>query len=227
MATVPAAVADQSSQPSRPQILLVSLSFEAWHDDIYSRLIDKLHGQAQVKRAKKHDAALRFLADNQPRVIILTDGGIAEPRNRTVLDRVIQYARSGGIVILGFLFSSLTSGPHMDALFARFGLPWKRSGYERSTYALNRRAVQSLDSSKLLPAYSQKASRVAPIETQHALYLATPDSVCESHVFRPTSVNQDEAPIAWVQVGEGHLGYIGDVNAEEGSDDVVIAMCGF
>jgi hypothetical protein len=35
-----------------------------------------------------------------------------------------------------------------------------------------------------------------------------------------------QAPVALSKVGEGRLGYVGDVNAEEGSVTVVLALCG-
>lgn len=33
--------------------------------------------------------------------------------------------------------------------------------------------------------------------------------------------------VALAKIGNGKLGYVGDVNGEEGSDAVVLAMCGF
>lgn len=40
------------------------------------------------------------------------------------------------------------------------------------------------------------------------------------------SETSDEATVVFAKVGLGRLGYIGDVNGEESSDTVVLAMCG-
>ena len=46
-------------------------------------------------------------------------------------------------------------------------------------------------------------------------------------MFGPTSVHKlDESPVFLAKVGDGKLGYVGDVNAEEESNLVILAMCG-
>jgi len=46
-------------------------------------------------------------------------------------------------------------------------------------------------------------------------------------LYLPTqSSNTSECPVAFAKVGDGWLGYIGDVNAEEESDNVVLGMLG-
>jgi hypothetical protein len=148
------------------------------------------------------------------------------PDNAAVLDRLVEYARSGGHVVIGLAFSTFVYQDNMEAVFARFGLPWKHSNYQQSTFALNRQATCDLDSRNLRAAYSQNALRVAHVEPQNMLYLVTSNSVVESRVFAPTPVGRGETPIAWIKVGDGYLGYVGDVNAEEESDYVIMAMCG-
>jgi hypothetical protein len=70
-----------------------------------------------------------------------------------------------------------------------------------------------------LPAcYSQKAVFLKNVEDAAAWYRPSKDSVIESLMA--------QTPVALAKVGEGKLGYVGDVNKEEGSDAVVLAMCG-
>ena len=45
-------------------------------------------------------------------------------------------------------------------------------------------------------------------------------------VFGPESVDTTTCPVAMANVGEGKLGYVGDVNGEHGSTLVVLAMSG-
>lgn len=43
---------------------------------------------------------------------------------------------------------------------------------------------------------------------------------------RRRSLIVDQAAAAMAPLGAGKLGYVGDVNAEEGTDAVILAMCG-
>jgi hypothetical protein len=46
-------------------------------------------------------------------------------------------------------------------------------------------------------------------------------------VFASTAVsNMGDTSVALAKVGKGKLGYVGDVNAEDGSDSAVLALCG-
>ncbi|KAF5840326.1 hypothetical protein DUNSADRAFT_17170 [Dunaliella salina] len=63
-----------------------------------------------------------------------------------------------------------------------------------------------------------------------ALYAATDNSCVESFVFAPTPIDRskNESPVAFTQVSSGgHVGYVGDVNSEYPSCQVVLAMCRF
>ncbi|GMG53970.1 unnamed protein product [Aspergillus oryzae var. brunneus] len=58
-------------------------------------------------------------------------------------------------------------------------------------------------------------------------YKTDDDSVVQSMVFPATKVNMaGETAVALAKVRTGKLGYVGDVNAEEGSNAVVLAMYG-
>lgn len=92
---------------------------------------------------------------------------------------------------------------------------------------LNHTAVGVANSQKLLQRYSQKAVSVKNVAPGDMWYKTDDDSVVESRVFSLSSANTaGETPVALAEVGTGKLGYVGDVNAEEGSHAVVLAMCG-
>lgn len=79
-----------------------------------------------------------------------------------------------------------------------------------------------------LPAsYSQKALTLKNVRRTHAWYRPGEGAVVESLVLPPVTVNPDETAVACARVGRGKLGYMGDVNAEKESDDVILAMIGF
>lgn len=79
----------------------------------------------------------------------------------------------------------------------------------------------------LLPSYSQKAVFLKNVNATDSIYAPSSESRTQSHVFQAETVDQDQAPVAFTKIGSGWLGYIGDVNNEEGSQNVVLAMCKF
>ena len=53
-------------------------------------------------------------------------------------------------------------------------------------------------------------------------------TVVESQVFPPTSTHiEGETAVALASIERGKLGYVGDANAEKGSDAAILAMCSF
>ncbi|GIJ85112.1 hypothetical protein Asppvi_003968 [Aspergillus pseudoviridinutans] len=118
----------------RPEILLLSLDYLDFLDDTYSSLFNSLVKSALVKRVKTANAALRYLDDNNPKAIIVTDQGLTDWRHHEVLRKVQTYIRYGGLAIIGLHFPSFVTMDVFDAFFAfGFGLPWKHSDYTRKT----------------------------------------------------------------------------------------------
>lgn len=118
----------------------------------------------------------------------------------------------------------------LDPFFREnFGLPWQRGDYHHTTFAVNVTAVKHIGKAaqRLVPAYSQKAMHLRHVEKAHSMYLPTPESRVESLLFSAERIKDlKQTPIAWVKVGLGWIEYVGDVNAEEESDEVTLAMCG-
>jgi hypothetical protein len=86
-------------------------------------------------------------------------------------------------------------------------------------------AAEGITASELPSEYSQKAVHLTNVNNEAAWYLPTDDSFVESIVPIPgRAVIPSETPIAFSKLGEGRIGYIGGVNAEEGSSKVVLAM---
>lgn len=193
-----------------PRVLTLCLEYGEMFDDLYSHLISQIKSKAEVEQATTTEDALRML-DQQPppSVILVADGGIT--RQRKVLERVIGLLREGATVILAACFSSFVSQGEFDRLFATIGLPWKRGSYHREVVKLHRDAVGDL-ADRLSPEYSQKA-----------LFAANVDRSAIWYAEKETST---EGAVVCTKVMTGTLGYVGDVNGEEGSKTVIMAMCG-
>ncbi len=213
---------------SKNRVLLVSLEFQPYFDQMYNALLDQLASKSRLQRAKSATSAIRLLSQNPaPTAVLVTDQALTEPENASVWEAALQYIRQGGTLVAMGHFPAFTPPPDLKPFFAKAGLPWEVAEYHRTTLSLNRAVVKGSVSSKLPSEYSQKALTVKNVAPGDVWYGTTPDSVVESRVFAPTSVHMlDESPVVLAKVGNGKLGYVGDVNAEEGSNLVILAMCG-
>ncbi|CAG9944815.1 unnamed protein product [Clonostachys rosea f. rosea IK726] len=198
-----------NSGQSRGRILALCLESEDLFDACFGTLVSRITAKSKMERARTPEAALAML-DQEPRptVVLVTDGGLA--RQRKIWDRVIDHLRDGATVVLAGCFSNMVTKGEFDRFFARLGLPWKRGSYHRTTLCLN---TSGDGISRQLPAScSLKALFVQNVERSATWY--------------SEGTRSAEAAVAFVRVGSGRLGYIGDVNGEDASDQAVLAMCG-
>ncbi|KAK3348715.1 hypothetical protein B0T25DRAFT_457381 [Lasiosphaeria hispida] len=193
------------------RILELCLEHEAMVDGAFGSLISQIKAKAAVERATTVEAALRMLnQEPAPPVILVTDGAMT--RQKKVRERVIDRLREGATVVLAGCFSSMVSKGAFNRFFAILGLPWQQGSYHRATVTLRPGATSAIVASRLPASYSQKALFVKNIERSAAWYTEMEFS--------------NEAAVACAKVGLGSLGYVGDVNGEMESDQVVMAMCG-
>jgi hypothetical protein len=143
-----------------------------------------------------------------------------------VTARLLDYVRGGCILVLIGNFSSSIRPKDLEKFFREAGLPWTNGEYLRTTVHSN--DTEETSSHTSLPSsYSQKAVFLASVYVNDAWYLPTDSSKTESLVFHSERVQDlQQTPIALTNLGKGKLGYVGDVNGEEDSDAVVLAMCG-
>ncbi|KAI1452531.1 hypothetical protein F4805DRAFT_26772 [Annulohypoxylon moriforme] len=195
--------------PGEPRILFLCLEYESMFNDIYASLISKIAAKAQIDRAPTQKAALDMLGQNPPpSVIFVTDAGVLS--NMKIWERVIDCLRGGSTVVLAASFSSFVNEGQFNRCFGKVGLPWKRGDYYRTNVSLRPGAVSDRLKEKLLPTYSQKALYVEGVARSDVWYAG----------------GRDEVAVAFTKVGNGMLGYVGDVNGENGSEAVVLAMLG-
>ncbi|KAK1657058.1 hypothetical protein BDP55DRAFT_708993 [Colletotrichum godetiae] len=193
---------------SRPRIVAISLKYKSFFDETYARLFTQLLEKASVQRAKKPASALDLLQQQPPPVaVLITDQGLTEGYP-DVWDAVIAYVRQGGTAI------------------AMAGLAWDSGAYHRTTVALNPQVAGSA-AAKLPGRYSQKALFLKGVHSTAVMYGPDQTSVTESLVFPSERVGDvTQAAISFAKVGDGKIGYVGDVNVEEGTDAAILAMCG-
>ncbi|XXG96706.1 hypothetical protein Hte_002996 [Hypoxylon texense] len=216
-----------TTDSTKPLILLVSLNLVSYFDDMYASLLTQLLSKATVKRIQKQDSVIRLLSEGpRPSAVLVTDEALTRKENSGAWEAVLQYVRRGGTSVVMGHYPSFVKPDDVKPFFGKAGLPWDSASYLRTTLVLNREAVGDSLAPRLPPRYSQKALSVQNVAPADAWYVTNEDSVVESNVFAPTSANVvGESPVVLARVGDGKLGYIGDVNAEEGSTTVVLAIC--
>jgi hypothetical protein len=208
----------------KPKILLLSLNKQSWFDNMYIGLLKAIAARAEIVEATSV-AALPKLSPSVHSAVFITDEAITERKHAAVLSQIVDYTRAGGTVVIGGLFSSFVKLDTLDAHFLCWGLSWKAAGYRRSPCVLSRATHPGFRSNGRLPAsYSMKAVSLKGLAPEDIMYKREEGEGEDED--KVTSRLPEEATVAYARLGSGYLGYIGDVNAEEDSISVVLAMCG-
>jgi len=190
-----------------------------------------------ILEAKSEEVAIRRLhkRGNRPRAVLC--GSELLPRyHPRLVTRLANFIREGGgTVIFALVFPGNMPMPEFDSLFAKIGLSgWKHGSYHRTTHMLRTISappdsplgeILNRGGNHLARTYSMKATHIARPGEFEAIYSPTDESRIESFVFSPTKIEDlKEAPVAFAKVGRGWVGYVGDVNDEEESRVVILAM---
>jgi hypothetical protein len=156
--------------------------------------------------------------------VIVTDGGIlnTDEAARRVLQDLVSYARGGGTVVFSFAFSTDLDLRTLDDMWAdSWQVPWRAGQYRRLTSVLRARPVGV--AGQLKPRYSQQAVHLVNVAEEDRWYVPGLDEdgleegASAAGVGDVAAGQPDQTSIAMVQVGNGFLGYTGDVNMEVGT----------
>ncbi|KAL1745724.1 hypothetical protein HDZ31DRAFT_73329 [Schizophyllum fasciatum] len=209
-------------------ILVVVLEDDGFWHDIHSHLLKALQSKIAVKQVNSKNQVRDLLASPDIVGVLVVDAGVARRRNISVAKDLAAYAKRGGAVVIGGQFSNHISPPDMKSLMQKFGLSWTMGDYHRTTHARNPDNAIVQRNPSLPRSYSMKAVHIAGAERSAALYGPTENSKLESLVFAPSKIdNLVEYPVVQARVGDGYLGFIGDVNGETESTAPVMAMLDF
>ena len=212
----------------RPEVLLLSLEVPGAKAEVFQPLFDKLHELAQVKRIKTKVGAIKYLETKKPRSILVSDQGLTRARNHALLDRVVAYVRSGGVVVVGIQFPNFTTMGPFDKFFGEgFGLSWRRGNYHRSDFQFNPACTFATDMApSSFPApYSMKALHVQNALPHEKIFVPVANAMTQPHFLDPEPVDQTQAAVVGSTVGDGHVFYVGDVNLEESSKKLILSLC--
>jgi hypothetical protein len=220
-------MASSESAGAKPIIVILTLDKSEFFHDLYEGFVRLLETKAELRQANTpEEARAAFKSHPKPAAILAADESLTVSTRISLVHDALSYVRSGGVLIFMGLFSSFTRPPTIKTLFSRFDLPWESGSYHRSTFKLNREMTH-FEKSGLAASYSQKALHLANVTYDDAVYLPGDESVVESNVFGPRRVtDRTETPAAFTKVGEGKVGYVGDVNNEDETTPMILGMCG-
>lgn len=208
------------STMTKPVLPVIDLNedFEEMLRGVHAHLLSTLGKHFTVQLLTTPAAAQRAIADVTVRAVVVSD--------KAAIKYVQPLLARGGTVVIGCLFSSFTNMSEFDATFKSLGLPWVHGSYYRTDHFPTAAAAQLLGSAKLPARYNAKALLVKGAAPGHMLYTPGAESVTQSLVFAPTPVaDTNEAAVALAPCsGGGWVGYVGDVNGEEETSAVVLAM---
>lgn len=156
-------------------------------------------------------------------VLLCTNEFIANKKN--LHEMVKQFTIGGGLLIFGCHFSSFTRPLDIDALFKSLGLPWKNSDYNRTTFGITETGRFLLQGLGFEETYSAKALQLSHVLPEQKLYKPVENASTQSMVFAPSAANPSSTMAAFGKIGSGAVAYVGDVNAETGSDRLIVALC--
>jgi hypothetical protein len=220
-------MASSEAAAPKPLIVILTLDKPEFFNDMYEGFVRQLNTKAEFRQVNTPDEARSaFNGHPKPAAILSADESLTVSTRITLVHDALSYVRSGGILVFMGLFSSFARPSDIKTLFSRLDLPWASGDYHRSTFKLNREMTH-FNKNALAASYSQKALHLANVKFDDAVYLSTDESVVESIVFGPRRVSdRTQTPAAFTKVGEGRVGYVGDVNNEDETTPLVFGMCG-
>ncbi|KAL1642897.1 hypothetical protein SLS58_005138 [Diplodia intermedia] len=200
----------EQTTDAAPFFVAISLAGDPRFDHYYRYLAALFYHRARIVRANDPSAACAYLAAAPPTAVLVTDAGITETHEGSVLNRLKEYVSNGGTVIFCGLFSIYVQPDKLSALFrTHFGLPWAGGDRARATFRLNPDAAAALPSLTSLPfEYDVEALLLKGVGRHAALFL--PEG---GEYWTQTAA-------AWARVGRGWVGYLGDDGSEDATDDL-------
>lgn len=204
---------------SRPKILMISLEKQSFFDDMFSATMARLRSAATVVEVTTIASAMDQLKKTEGSsytAVILSEAGILEKTADNLQKKVVEYAKGGGTVVMGLMFSNFCRMDDMDRFFeSRWNLLWKRGSYCRQQFSLNPQVNADFRSRRLpgvMTAYNVKALHLRNVDLRDRVYVSNPV--------------KDDSPAVFAKYGSGYLGWIGDVNGEAESTELLLSMCG-
>ncbi|KAJ8068190.1 hypothetical protein OCU04_003760 [Sclerotinia nivalis] len=205
-------------------ILLISLGKEDWFARMHAAAFGKLRSKVAVKEVTDVVSAMKHVERSIQtyNAIIVTDAAIMEPQFVAVNEHLVNYVNSGGTLIFGYMMPNLAELQTFERYFKEIWGPlnWKFGTYTQDTHNVINQAE--------LPKHCQ-----GQLKSYHMKALSLENVKPEDRVYSGPHGARHQSPAIFAKYGsggngskQGHVGWLGDVNAEEGTTTLLLAMCG-
>ncbi|GKZ25192.1 hypothetical protein AbraIFM66951_001109 [Aspergillus brasiliensis] len=202
----------------REDIALLCLGYRETLDDNYESLLGELSDRYNLVRLPTASIARTYLANQRPKSVIVTDGGICEPQNQGRAKRLKTYIEDGGIVIFALDFASTTSGNEFNNFFGQvFGVSWKYGGRCNATYGFNGNCSLPIEPCPK-SSYTMEAHLIRNASPGEQIVVPL-----EGSMLRHSESSQ--APVVGKKLGKGYLIYCGNESVEVDLCRVLVSIC--
>ncbi|KAI1786106.1 TPR-like protein [Ganoderma leucocontextum] len=190
-----------------------------------------------VREAKTPTEAHRYLNSTvRPYAVVVTDAAVLKPDHRGLLPKLVHYARDGGTVIFDGGFAQRVGPAKLGLMFMDdWKVPWRAHEEGSAEISLNASTngdAVRVDHAGLAKKYTTRANWIRAVALEDALYL---DSRVANQLaggkrkgkkeWKPPQGETYKTPFAFMVVGRGRLGYIGDVEYDPRTVRLIAAMC--
>lgn len=148
----------------------------------------------------------------EPTRIVLTHGSQGGS-NEAIFKRLVELIETGSTVVLGGGFINAVKPEHLNKFFADLGLSWK-IGDKCGEIQIHRGAA--LDDrvkagARFLDSMIARTCLLRDVDLADVWYSSEP-------------LSEGEVSVAFANIKKGHLGFVGDIDGEKATRDVVKAM---
>jgi len=212
---------------SKKTVLLISLGKPHIFDEQYHELLSALKAHTSYTEVTLSTDVASALS-KKPNGVLITNPNFARVQHSALHEKIVSYVKSGGTVIYCGLYPGIIAPALLEKHFETvWGLPWKVGSYNRTMFFLAQQRPALLQhKADLAEELEIKAVRIKGANPMDFVYTTTPDSRVEELGKAEVAHKPDEAAVVFTSIGSGHMGYIGDVEAENETTDIVMAMLG-
>lgn len=214
-----------------PQVLFLKLSpeYDYIFNDLYAPVEAKIKTDFHSQEQRSIAGARTYLSTTRPLAILAVDASLLRTtyEQGRLQKELAAYVSSGGTLIMACLFGGFSRPPQLDAFYTRIDLPWRFGDYHHTTSYRNPASSAMFGSqlhTSLEDSYGMKAVHLKYTTPTTRVYVPEASSRTRSMVFESAEVDLQQCPAIFAPYGKGYIGYIGDVNNEEGSRKLLAAI---
>ncbi len=160
-----------------------------------------------------------------------------QTKHQALNNALVAYAKAGGTVIFGCQCSNHVTPPDLRWYFSTiWNLPWQMGSYARFDFKPSA-AVGRINGKALPEEYNVKAVQLKDVDKDSVVYREQGESysltarLMQQGMLGPQPQeskvrSRNSGPVIWKKYADGWVGWLGDVNNEEGTRQITMMMCG-